>query len=164
MTEQWKPVVGWEGLYEVSSEGRVRSRRREVAGGGGSRAVRGGRVLNPSPTNGYLHVTLSNASRRQSKRVHVLVLEAFRGTRPEGFHGCHRDGNASHNALSNLYWGTPTENARDREVHGTSRFALRRGACIHGHTYTAENTYLNRNGTPTCRTCRREGMRKAGAR
>lgn len=159
--EEWRDIPGWEHLYQVSDLGRVRSLKREVAGGNGSRAIRGGRVLKPSPTYAYLHVTLSRDNVRSNHRVHVLVMTTFGGSRRAGMHACHRDGNASNNRADNLYWGTPMENQRDKARHGTDRRALKRGYCAQGHPWTEANTYFSkRNGTPTCRTCRREGMRR----
>jgi len=159
MSESWRPVPGWEALYEVSDAGRVRSIPREVAGGNGSRAVRGGRVLRIATSGGYAHVSLSNGALKKTARVHVLVASAFLGARPPGMNACHQDGDATNNAATNLRWDTQAENIHDKARHGTDRFALKRGACTHGHPFTPENTYLHRNGTPTCRTCRREGMR-----
>jgi len=162
VSEVWKPITGWEGLYEVSSLGRVRSLPREVSGGRGSRAVRGGRVLTPSATYGYAHVCLHDRGRKRTARVHVLVATAFHGARPQGMHACHVDGDSSNNAASNLYWGTPKQNAQDKAKHGTATYALRRGHCANGHAWTPENTYLTpKNNAPICRTCRREGMRRA---
>lgn len=51
--------------------------------------------------------------------VHALVLEAFRGPRPEGMQARHLDGNRFNNRADNLAWGTPSENNRDKERHGT---------------------------------------------
>ena len=59
-------------------------------------------------------------NKRYHKKVHTLVLLAFKGERPsQEYDGCHYDGNAENNYLSNLYWGTKQENAQDRLRHGT---------------------------------------------
>ena len=159
--EEWRPVVDWESLYEVSNLGRVRSMKRSRRGGNGSVAVRGGRILKAGMTNGYEHVTLSDPSCRKNARVHVLMLESFVGPRPESrMHGCHDDGNSRNNNVGNLYWGTPKQNYQDKVRHGTVPFALKRGACVHGHLFDDVNTYIGPSGSPTCRTCRREGMRR----
>lgn len=159
MSENWLPIAGWDSLYEVSSEGRVRSVPRMVNGGNGSRAVRGGRILKQSVTRGYAHVTLSDRTRTRNARIHVLVASAFLGPRPDGLNACHRNGDSANNAASNLYWGTQLENIHDKRAHGTDSYALKRGCCKHGHPFTKENTYITRTGSPVCRTCRREGMR-----
>lgn len=103
--ETWKPVVGFEGHYEVSSAGNVRSRAR-------------GKVLSPmwcgQKRKQYACVALCVGGAQKVRRVHHLVLEAFVGPKPPGAVGCHRDDDTKNNALTNLYWGTWETNARDR--------------------------------------------------
>ncbi|MFY9294484.1 MAG: NUMOD4 domain-containing protein [Methylorubrum rhodinum] len=130
MIERWLPVVGFEGLYEVSDQGRVRSLDRWVDAGGvklpgcGLR-FRQGVVLKPQRhSGGYVQFTL----RGRTRLAHNLVLAAFVGSRPAGQEGCHADGNKSNNALSNLYYGTPSKNAEDKKRHGTDTFGCRNGA------------------------------------
>lgn len=155
MSEEWRPVVGWERLYEVSDAGQVRSVPR-----GGKGGTRGRTLRQPSSGGGYRQVTLSNG-KRVTGHVHRLVAEAFLGPAPSSSYEVrHLDGDPSNNTRTNLAWGTGAENWEDRRRHGRGAFALVRGACRHGHPWTEENTYLGRNGTPTCRTCRRDGMRR----
>jgi len=47
-------------------------------------------------------------------KVHILVLEAFVGPRPDGLVGCHKDDNTTNNAVENLYWGSESQNTHDR--------------------------------------------------
>lgn len=160
-TEIWKPIPGWEGLYEASDHGRVRSLPRRVSGGNGSTAIRGGRVLKQAIVgDGYLKVTLSRGPSITNARVHRLILAAFRGAQPPSVHGRHADGDPANNMLTNLSWGTPLENYRDKERLGTNRYALNRGHCSKGHAWDEANTYIAANGTPYCRACRRNSMRK----
>lgn len=106
--EFWKPVVGFEGLYDVSSWGRVRSLPRERTSG---------RVLRPKfDHKGYVRVSLGKGNVRQ---VHRLVLEAFSGPAGAGREGAHLDGNPSNNRLENLAWKTSAENKADQRRHGT---------------------------------------------
>lgn len=112
--ERWLPVVGWEGLYEVSDQGRVRSLDRVAP------AVKG-KILKPaSHHSGYKHVILRNCGRNATCNIHVLVLTAFAGPRPDGAHCAHGDGDRSNNVASNLRWATAEENAADRDAHGTT--------------------------------------------
>ena len=111
--EQWMPVVGYEGLYEVSDAGRVRSVDRISSDG----SRRKGKILKPVASQ-RLQVTLSRASVRKQCEIHRLVLEAFGGPAPKGKIACHRDDNHENNSLSNLYWGSYSENWADSVVNG----------------------------------------------
>lgn len=116
--ERWLPVVGWEGLYEVSNLGRVRSLPRK----GGNNRMYGGRILRPGlGSNGYLTVVLCRqGAPDRSYCVHTLVLEAFSGPRPDRMEACHGPMGPLVNAWpSNLSWGTRAENAADRYRDGT---------------------------------------------
>ncbi len=111
--EEWRPVADAEG-YEVSSRGRVRSWR--AHNGKRRRAVK---VLSPSPdSDGYLEGIFSTGSRKRKYKVHVEVLKAFSGHRPEGYVAAHNDGNRQNNVISNLRWTTPKGNSEDRTRHG----------------------------------------------
>lgn len=126
MTEEWRPVVGWEGLYEVSDYGNVRScdREIEVLNPWGVLAKRRykGRILRPgiNKISGYPLVNFTHPDRdRCSYHVHDLVLAAFEGTKPQGLEICHRDGVRTNNRRDNLRYGTRSSNALDRHEHGT---------------------------------------------
>jgi len=109
--EVWMPVPDYEGLYEVSNLGRVRSHK-----GSKPTIMKGGRG---TCKMGYLRVTLRDAATVASARyIHILVLEAFVGPRPHGMLGLHDDGNVDNCRLSNLSWGTAAQNAQDRIRHG----------------------------------------------
>lgn len=119
-TERWLPVVGYEGLYEVSDLGRVRSLR------GGCK--QGGTQLRPAPiilaqhwkSDGYLHITLIKNKKRTTPRIHPIVLKAFREPRPRKHEGAHWDGDKANNRLSNLRWATSLENKADMLRHGAT--------------------------------------------
>jgi len=116
--EVWRPVVGLEGLYEVSDLGRVRSLPRRMDKS--RRKIYGGVVLRCEIAgNGYIRATMRRYRQRINRPVHHLVLEAFVGPCPSGMQGCHNDGVPSNNRLSNLRWDTPTNNHADKVRHGT---------------------------------------------
>lgn len=116
-------MVGWEGRYEVSDHGRVRSLDRIVIEATTGRQRRHkGRIIKPAANvvSGHLTVCLppANGEARTSKRnaryyVHRLVLEAFVGPAPSGLIGCHDDDDPSNNRLGNLAWGTRAKNVYD---------------------------------------------------
>lgn len=105
--ERWLPVVGYEGLYEVSDAGRVRnSKTRNTLSLGRKRC-------------GRLQVGLRSPGRqRRWFLVHRLVLLAFVGPQPAGMECCHWDGDQSNNRLENLRWDTAAANWADRRRHG----------------------------------------------
>lgn len=122
--EVWKPVVGFENFYEVSDQGRVRSKDRkfEVFRQGKWRSVYlKGRILKSGRSNegawGYLQVHLyadGGRSSRKCMRLHRLVAEAFLGPPPyDGAVVMHEDDDVANNRLSNLQWGTPKDNSVD---------------------------------------------------
>ena len=112
MQELWKPVVGWEGLYEVSSLCRVRSLPRSVRIRGGKTRMMGGKVRKPRTLN-HGHLTVFLYPGHCPRTVHSLVAEAFIGPRPDGCVIRHRDGDPSNNRLDNLVYGTQSDNLRD---------------------------------------------------
>jgi len=117
MSENWVPVKDFEGLYEVSDLGNVRSLSRVRADG----KPMTGRVLKPGTVNylGHLKVMLAYDGVYTSKLVHHLVLEAFVAPRPPGAETRHLDGVPWNNVPSNLCWGTSGENNDDQVRHGT---------------------------------------------
>ena len=146
MTEQehWLPVVGYEGLYEVSDQGRVKRLARV-----GKSWVLPERILKGCHTHqGYVQVGMFG----KSKRVHRLVLEAFVGPCPEGMVACHYDDNKENNRLENLRWDTERENMWDRTRNGNDHNA-NKTHCPQGHEYTEENIYRRSNGYRQCRAC-----------
>ena len=119
--EEWKPVVGFEGFYEVSNHGRVKSivrmsRTNSIHSG----LRRMGGIIRKllKDTNGYQHVAITALGVRRLAMVHHLVLDAFVGTRPEGMECCHNNSNPSDNHLSNLRWDTHYNNNQDRKNRG----------------------------------------------
>lgn len=126
MKEQWKSVAGYEGRYEVSDLGRVRSlpnsrRRSELILKQQANVKSGHMVVN-------LTLTKSDGGWVQKIHyVHSLVLSAFSGECPLGHEGCHNDGNPSNNTLDNLRWGTRVSNQADRVTHGVSNRGDRNG-------------------------------------
>ena len=125
--ETWKPVYEWDGIYEASDLGRVRSLDKRVNTYGGRNYIIKGKVLKPSPdTDGYPLVGLRDGSRKQTKTVHKVVLQAFVGPRIGDLQCCHKDGNKLNSALSNLEWNTIKKNHNDKRRHGT----MIRGAAV----------------------------------
>lgn len=125
MPELWLPVVGYEGLYEVSDHGRVRGLPRQSA----SRPARG-RILKHyigAGTRGYPSVRLSRESKGRNYHVHILVLRAHVGPPAPGQEARHGPGGKTDASLANLCWGTRSENIRDRVRDGQDQRGERHG-------------------------------------
>jgi hypothetical protein len=111
--EQWRPVPGWVGLYEVSSMGRVRSVERIVPHKRYGTVLRKSRYRAPKLDRGYYRVGLGNIDNAQFMGVHRLVALAFFGPPPTA-RGVvnHLNGVKTDNRVENLEWTTPAGNAR----------------------------------------------------
>jgi hypothetical protein len=122
--EVWKDVVGYEGFYEVSSAGAIRSTSRTVQNSTSPGDFRRheARVLKPWLTvHGYPCVSLSMYGVVKRFTVHKLVAAAFIGPRPPRMEVCHLDGNRANPAAANLRYDTRSNNHADKVGHGTHR-------------------------------------------
>lgn len=127
--ETWRAVPGYEGRYEASDQGRVRSLPRVFVKRNGQRqGVRGG-ILKPVARTvcGRVMTSTVRLGDGPAQRVGRVVLRTFVGEPPPGTECCHGDGNAENNALSNLRWGTHRSNIDDRTAHGRLAAKLPRG-------------------------------------
>lgn len=117
--EVWKPVVGYEGLYEVSSLGQVRTLN--FRGTGKTRFIK------QHLQGAYMRVNLWNTElfKQVPRYVHTLVADAFLGPRPEGQDVCHGDNTPANNCLGNLRYDTHLGNMADThlENHPNSKLS-----------------------------------------
>jgi hypothetical protein len=126
--EQWRDVSGYEGFFEVSDLGKVRSLPRSYTDSRGQRCRVKGKTLNHVFNSaGYPMVNLCANGKQKLLLVHVLVLSAFVSARPAGMQGCHNDGNPKNPTLSNLRWDTPKGNSADTALHGTRAWGSKQG-------------------------------------
>lgn len=117
---EWRAVPRYEGIYEVSDAGWVRSVDRVVHFADGRvRQYRGQVLADYNDGNGYPKVTLKNKDRGARVHVHVLLAAAFIGPRPDGQEVCHNDGKPANCTRTNLRYDTPVGNYADRFLHGT---------------------------------------------
>ena len=153
--ERWLPIPGYEGSYEVSDHGRVRSLERTVFDyRNRPRRLAGGMMLN-SAGDPYPSVTLSNRGSVRNIKVHTLVMLAFVGPRPPGLEVRHLNGVHTDAHLHNLTYGTHVENQQDIRRHGKNGHA-NKTHCLRGHEFNAQNTYRNAKHPDkrSCRACR----------
>ena len=120
MIEQWRDVVGYEGYYQVSNLGRVKSLTRVVRHpNGGLRRLKS-RYLQLTPNaRGYLRVGLSKSGIVRTLEIHRVVAGAFLGPCPENQQVRHGPNGKLDNSVSNLCYGTKSEDALDRRRDGT---------------------------------------------
>ncbi len=118
MTERWKPVVGWEGYYEVSDQGRVRSLDRTLPSGPHKGWTFPGKVLRPSLAGrGYPVVMLTlTTKRREYQYVHRLVYTAFRGAIPSNRDIDHKDRDRRNNTPGNLRLSREFDNVANNTI------------------------------------------------
>ena len=129
--EIWKPISGYEGFYEVSNLGRIRSLERIVeCSDGRKRKIKDRTLKGSSYSGGYSGVTLHKDGCAKFVNIHRIVAEAFVPNPLEKEEVNHKDENPSNNHASNLEWvtckeninyGTRTERARKAIVEAQGR-------------------------------------------
>jgi len=156
--ECWLPVPDFEGFYEISDLGRIRSLDRMVPTRGAGMRLSPGRILKGGTHHrtGHKHVILSAEGRRLASTVHRLVMLAFVGPRPAGMEIRHLNGIPDDNRLINLAYGTAAENAADRDdVHGRNFESNKTHCGTCGKPYDEANTYIVPGyGWRQCKNCR----------
>lgn len=113
---EWRTIPGYEGYYEVSSDGQVRSLTYPSRYGFRRRKTPHMLVQRLNKA-GYYDLRLS----KKTFKVHRLVLMAFAGPCPLDHEGAHNNGISTDNRIENLRWATKVENAADKIKHGTVR-------------------------------------------
>ena len=111
--EIWKDIPGYEGRYQASNLGRIRSLDRELGplGKRGHSRMKG-RILRPGRNkSGHLSVVLGHKA--AGSQVHQLIALTFIGPKPEGMEVCHNDGDPTNNRVENLRYDTRTNNILD---------------------------------------------------
>ena len=120
---EWRAVPGYEGAYEASSDGRIRSLDRIDHAG---RRLRGVILKQVTRKDGYHGIYLCKEGRLKTFTVHKVIAATFIGPRPDGHCVCHNDGSRANNAASNLRYDTQSGNLRDTVLHGTSNRGRKR--------------------------------------
>lgn len=116
--EVWKPVVGYEGLYEVSNLGRIKS----LVGWNGHKYVNREKIMNQSiTTTGYKKIELTKDGIKKSLKVHRLVAQSFIPLIAGKTVVNHKDSNPLNNAVENLEWCTIAENNRHAAIYGNRK-------------------------------------------
>lgn len=102
--EIWKDIEGWQGIYQISNKGRLKSFKKNS----------NGFILSNKNSNGdYFSVVLAYAGKKSFTRIHRLVAEAFIPNPENKPEVNHKDGNKQNNYIENLEWSTHSENLLD---------------------------------------------------
>lgn len=148
--EEWRDILGFEGLYQVSSMGRVRSVDRIVVKSNGVIQKVSGRLLKPhgsKTTHHYMQVILSKCNKRYAAPVHRLVATTFL----ECPNGCnvvdHINGDIFDNRSENLRWCTQQNNLQYCRERGVARFPH-----FHDWSEDTKRKYLKKVRKPIVRS------------
>lgn len=135
LKEEFRPVPGYEGLYEVSNFGNVKSLEREILINGKYTRTVKEKILKPSLIgsigNQYYALLLCKDGKTKNMKIHVLVAMAFLGHVPDGTHKIvvdHIDNNKLNNHVSNLQLISNRENSSKDKKNGSSEYP---GVCWH---------------------------------
>lgn len=163
MNEYFRPISGFEGLYEVNIKGEIRSLDREITVNGKKRAIRERVIKSRLGRGGYYTVVLSKGGRHFTKHIHRLLAEAFVKNSLNKPFVNHINGNKQDNRIENLEWVSHSENIRHAYRIGLSHVSNNRkiidtctGKIFSSIKEAAKCYYLNYN---TCRNYLR-GKRK----
>lgn len=154
--ERWLPIPGWEGYYDVSDQGRVRSVDRVILRSTGVEARLRGKPKTPRDTGHQLVAGLHRDNFGINLFVHVAVLTAFVGPCPDGMEGCHWDDDYRNNRLGNLRWATHADNMADKLRNGNNDRAVKT-VCRRGHPLFPPNLSpgMLKHGSRSCLACTR---------
>ena len=147
MEEVWKDVVGYEGLYQVSNLGRVRSLDRKTKNRNGLITKRG-RILSPFIYGGYYCIGLSVLGCKHNKKIHRLVAESFLPN-PNNYPIInHKDENKLNNNADNLEWCTYSYNTLygsgiERRRNTYQKTGIGKLAALKGNRTNLRNNAIN---------------------
>jgi len=115
--EQWEWIADYEGYYQVSTHGRIRSVTRIVVDKNGCQKPYRGRIMKQFPhPHLYPMCNLQKSGQSTLVRVHTLVLETFIGPAPDGYEAHHKSGNRTDNRIENLEWVPIPEHKREHRI------------------------------------------------
>lgn len=153
MHEQWRPIPGYEGYYEASNLGRIRSINLQSRG---ARSLQS-RVLTPRLDGGRLKVSISVRGKRRYALASRLIGTAWLGIPPDDHRIAHISEDQTDNRVENLAIMSVSEIGirNGRRNRGKTRDVCQRGL----HPLTGSNVSVNRNGSRQCLACRQAAAR-----
>lgn len=128
--EIWKDIPKWEGFYQASTHGRIKSCKRTVFHQYTGHMTIKEKILKPGlDKNGYPLIVLHKNNKPKTCKVHKLILLTFEGPCPEGMECCHNDGVRTNNYYSNLRYDTHKNNQADMRKHNTYQYGEKHPKC-----------------------------------
>jgi hypothetical protein len=144
MKEEWKDIIGYEGLYQISNFGRVKSLGKFQNAKLGSIAFRPEKILKGSPdTKGYLRVKLQRNTIKKNCKIHRLVGEMFIPNPLSKPEINHKDGIKTNNYYWNLEWATSSEN--NQHAFDNKLKIMPKGENVYNAKLTSKNVIEARN-------------------
>ncbi len=137
MKEKWKDIKGYEGLYQVSNLGRVKSLDRYIVNKNNKQQYYNGKILKGNIRKGYLKLTLSKDNSQKTVPIHILVAKAFIPNPENKPEVNHIDGEKTNNCVSNLEWATRSENELHAYKNGLAKPSLKQKEAV--AKYAKEN-------------------------
>jgi hypothetical protein len=127
--EEWRAIPEYEGIYEISSCGNVKSLARYMQPRKDRRAywVESKTLSTHCHKNGYMFVCLSKDGNKKTFSVHRLLLRAFVGEPKNKEEACHANGIRKDNKIQNLRWDSRINNFKDRDKHGNTAIGEKNG-------------------------------------
>lgn len=122
MTDNWKDIKGFEGLYQISNLGNIKSLKRYVKNKYGYRVVNEKILKNQINSKGYYSVVLRKENKTFTKEIHRLLAIAFIPNINNDKYINHKDGNKLNNSLDNLEWCTCQYNIKEAYRLGLNRY------------------------------------------
>lgn len=140
MKEVWVDIVDYEGHYQVSNLGRVRSLDRYVKVSN-HQVFKKGKILSQCNTNGYLSLCLRKDGKAKTIKVHIIVANHFIPSVEGKIFVNHKNGIKSDNNVNNLEWVTPKENSQ----HASETGLLKKGSDHHSSILTEDDVMYIRS-------------------
>lgn len=165
---RWRDIKGWEGHYQVSDTGLIRSVYRVVMRKNGNPLPRRPRIRKtPLTPAGYQSIRLNRDGKGESQTVHRIVAEAFIPN-PDNLPVVrHLNDVKTDNRVENLAWGTWSDNEYDK-VRNKKHHQTAKTKCSKGHPFSGDNLaiYHRKSGgvSRICKECSRESSRQSNQR
>lgn len=160
IAEEWKDIEGYEGLYQISNKGRVKS----LVGWNGHKYISREKILKPSKTStGYWKVDLHKNGKKKSLKLHRVIASAFIPNPNNLPFINHIDSNPLNNSLENLEWCTPKYNSQYSYEHGNHKRKINEKDAIelyNGDGTTSVTRVAKALGVST--TCASAALKRAG--